>query len=140
MASNGCPRVRRLERQHAGPPAAVRGAGGGAQRHNYIRIYRLITDARFANEMYSGWGVSYTTASQLSSTLNRCDFTFSVDISDAYHSSLWAGCGGELRAVRRPVLSTRQDGAERLTWIDALVNGCTPSSEAPRVGAGATRT
>ena len=78
--------------------------------------------------MYSDWGVSCTTASQLSSTLNHCDFTFSVDISDAYHLSLWAGCGGELRAVRRPVLSTRQDGADRLTWIDALVNGCTPSS------------
>ena len=88
----------------------------------------LITDARFANEMYSDWGLSYTTASQLSSTLNRCDFTFSVDISDAYHLLLWAGCGGELRAVRRTVLSTRRNGAERLTWIDALVNGCTPSS------------
>ena len=91
-------------------------------------FYRLITDACFANEMYSDWGVSYTTASQLCSTLNRCDFTFSVDMSDEHHLSLWAGCGRELRAVRRPVLSTRQDGAERLTWIDALVNGCTPSS------------
>ena len=67
-------------------------------------------------------------ASQLDSTLNRCDFAFSVDISDAYHLALWAGCGGELRAVRRPVLSTRQNGVERLTLIDALVNGCTPSS------------
>ena len=100
----------------------------GAVPKGTAPFYRLITDARFANEMYSDWGVSYTTASQLSSTLNRCDFTFSVDISDAYHLSLWAGCGGELRAVRRPVLSTRLDGAERLTWIDALVNGCTPSS------------
>ena len=27
----------------------------------------------------------------------------------------------------RSVLSTGQDGAECLTWIDALVNGCTPS-------------
>ena len=51
-----------------------------------------------------------------------------MDISDAYHLSLWAGCDGELRAVRRPVPSTRQDGAERLAWIDALVNGCTPST------------
>ena len=56
---------------------------GGAQRHG--TFYRLITDACFANEMYSDWGVPYTTASQLSSTLNCCDFTFSVDISDAYH-------------------------------------------------------
>ena len=100
----------------------------GAVPKGTAPFYRLITDARFANEMYSDWGVSYTTASQLSSTLNNCDFTFSEDISDAYHLSLWAGCGGELRAMRRPVLSTRQDGAERLTCIDALVNGCMPSS------------
>ena len=71
-------------------------------------FYRLITDARFANEIYSYWGVSYTAGAQLSSILNRCDFTFSVDISDAYHLSLWAGCGGELQ---RPMLSTpRSDG------------------------------
>ena len=78
--------------------------------------------------MYFDWGVSYTTAVQLNSTPNRCDFRFSMDISDAYHLSLWGGCGGELRAVRRHVLSTRQDGTERLTWVDALVNGCTPST------------
>ena len=59
------------------------------------RFYRLITHARFANETYSLWGVSYTLGAQLSSTLKRCDFTFSVDTSDAYHLSLWAGCGGE---------------------------------------------
>ena len=76
----------------------------GAVPKGTAPFYRLITDARVANEMFSDWGVSYTTASQLSSTLNRCDFSFSVDISDAYHLSLWAGCGGELRAVRQPVL------------------------------------
>jgi hypothetical protein len=53
--------------------------------------YRLITDARFANKFYSDWGVTYTTAAQLSSTLNRCNFHFSIDILDAYHLSLWAG-------------------------------------------------
>ena len=90
----------------------------GAVPKGTAPFYRLITDACFAYEMYSYWGGSYTTAAQLSITLNSCDFTFSVDISDAYHLSLWACCGGELRAVRRPVLSTRKDGAERLTWID----------------------
>jgi hypothetical protein len=67
-------------------------------------FYRLITDARFANKFYSDWRVTYTTAAQLSSTLNRCDFHFSIDISDAYHLSLWAGCGGELRPFQRPVI------------------------------------
>ena len=34
-------------------------------------FYRPITDARFANRLYSDWGVTNTTAAQLSSTLNR---------------------------------------------------------------------
>ncbi len=63
---------------------------------------RLITDARFANKLYSDWGVAYTTAS---STLNQCDFHF--PISDSYHLALWAGCSGELRPIRRPVISSR---------------------------------
>ncbi len=67
-------------------------------------FYRLITDARFANKFYSDWGVTYTTAAQLSSTLNRCYFHFSIDISVAYHLSLWARCGGELRPAQRPVI------------------------------------
>ena len=41
-------------------------------------FYRLIIDASFANEMYCDWGVSYTAGAQLSSTLNRCNFTSSV--------------------------------------------------------------
>ena len=100
----------------------------GAVPKGTAPFYRLITDARFANTMYADWGVTYTTAAQLSSTLNKCDFTFSVDISDAYHLALWAGCGGELRPTKRPVVSTAADGQARVTWIDALVNGCTPST------------
>ena len=46
-------------------------------------LYRLITDARFANKFYSDWGVTYTTAAQLSSTLNQRDIHFSIEISDA---------------------------------------------------------
>ena len=100
----------------------------GAVPKGTAPFYRLITDARFANSMYSDWGVAYTTAAQLSSTLNRCDFTFSIDISDAYHLSLWAGCGGELRPTRRPVIAAAGGPGPRVTWLDALVNGCTPSS------------
>ena len=33
-------------------------------------FFRLITDTRFANQMYSDWGVSYTSAAQLSSVLH----------------------------------------------------------------------
>ena len=61
-------------------------------------------DARFANGMYSDWGVTYATAAKLSSELNRGDFTFSIDISGAYHLALGAGCGGELRLALRTVL------------------------------------
>jgi hypothetical protein len=100
----------------------------GAVPKGTAPFYRLITDARFANSMYADWGVTYTTAAQLSSTLNKCDFTFSIDISDAYHLALWTGCGGELRPTRRPVVSTAADGQARVSWIDAMVNGCTPST------------
>ena len=62
----------------------------GAVPKGSAPFYRLITDARFANKLYSDWGVTYTTAAQLSSTLNRCDFHFSVDISDAYLLALYA--------------------------------------------------
>ncbi len=77
--------------------------------HLDVFEFYVADDARFANSMYADWGVTYTTVAQLSSTLNRCDFTFSVDISDAYHLALWAGCGGELRPTRRPVVSTAAD-------------------------------
>ena len=43
----------------------------GAVPKGTAPFYRLITDARFANRLYSDWGVTYTTAAQLSSTLNR---------------------------------------------------------------------
>jgi hypothetical protein len=101
----------------------------GAVPKGTAPFYRLITDARFANKFYSDWGVTYTTAAQLSSTLNRCDFHFSIDISDAYHLSLWAGCGGELRPVQRPVIVSNGPGQpSEVSWVDAMVNGCTPST------------
>jgi hypothetical protein len=101
----------------------------GAVPKGTAPFYRLITDARFANSLYSDWGVTYTTAAQLSSTMNRCDFHFSIDISDAYHLSLWAGCGGELRPTRRPIIGPGGPGQpDRVTWVDALVNGCDPST------------
>jgi hypothetical protein len=65
-------------------------------------------------------------AAQQNSTLNRCNFHFSIDISDEYHLLLCAGCGSHpaARLGRRK----SQRGAGRLTWIDALVNGCTLST------------
>ncbi len=71
----------------------------GAVPKGSAPFYRLITDARFVNKLCSDWGVTYTTAAQLSSTLNRCDSHFSVDFSDAYHLANWAGCGGEFQAA-----------------------------------------
>ena len=43
----------------------------GAVPKGTAPFYRLITDARRANTIYADWGVTYTTAAQLSSTLNR---------------------------------------------------------------------
>jgi hypothetical protein len=95
--------------------------GHGSDAKRAAPFYRLITDARFANKLYSHWGVTYTTAAQLSSTLNRSHF--SIDISDAYHLALRAGCCGELRPIRRPVITSRGPGQpNEVTWIDAQVN------------------
>ena len=78
-------------------------------------FYGPVTDARFANLLYWDWGVTYTTAAQLSSTLN--------------HLSLWAGCGGELRPIKRPIITSRGPWQpSEVTWIDAMINGCVPST------------
>jgi hypothetical protein len=50
----------------------------GAVSKGTAPFYRLITDACVANKLYSDWRVAYTTAAQLSSTLNRCDLHFSM--------------------------------------------------------------
>jgi hypothetical protein len=101
----------------------------GAVPKGTAPFYRLITDAQFANKFYSDWGVTFTTAAQLSSTLNRCDFNFSIDISDSYHLSLWAGCGGEKWPVQPPVIVSNGPGQpSEVSWVDAMVNGCTPST------------
>jgi hypothetical protein len=96
----------------------------GAVPKGSAPFYRLITDARFGNNMYSDWGVSYTSAAKLTHVLHKCDFTWSTDLADAYHLSVFAGCGGGLRPTRRPVVS----GTGEVTWMDGFVNGCDPSS------------
>jgi hypothetical protein len=96
------PRVCGLERSLARFAAALR----STVPKGTAPIYRLITDTRFANKLYSDWG-----------TLIRCDFYFSIDISDAYHSL------GASRGPGQP---------NEVTWIYALVNGCKPSTYVPR--------
>jgi hypothetical protein len=96
----------------------------GAVPKGSAPFYRLITDARFGNKMYSDWGVSYTSAADLSHALHRCDFTWCTDLEDAYHLAVFSGCGGALRPVKRPIVS----GSGEVTWIDGFVNGCDPSS------------
>ena len=101
----------------------------GAVPKGTAPFYRLITDARFGNQLYSDWGVSYTSAAQIGQALHRCDFTFSSDIADAYHLSVLRGCGGRLRPAKRPVIGKDpKTGKNRVTWVDGMVNGCTPSS------------
>ena len=96
----------------------------GAVPKGSAPFYRLITDARFGNTMYSDWGVAYTSASDLSAALHFRDFTWSADLEDAYHLSVFAGCGGVLRPCRRPVVA----GDGQVTWIDGYVVGCTPDT------------
>jgi hypothetical protein len=43
----------------------------GAVPKGTAPFYHLITDARFANKFYSDWGVTYTTAAQLSGSAAR---------------------------------------------------------------------
>lgn len=96
----------------------------GAVPKGTAPFYRLITDARFGNSMYSDWGVTYSSAADLSAALQPRDFAWSADLQDAYHLSVFAGCGGELRPCQRPVIG--KDGS--VSWIDGYMVGCSPQS------------
>lgn len=113
-----------MERQHSQLAAATRGRSQGL---------RTVLPAHHGRPIHQQallrLGVTHTTAAQLSRTLIRCDFHFSLDISDAYHLALRAGGGGELRPIKRPIVSSRGPGQpNEVSWVDALVNGCTPST------------
>jgi hypothetical protein len=45
-------------------------------------------------------------------------------LQDAYHLSVFVGCCGVLRPVKRPVVQ----GDGTVPWIDSFFNGCTPST------------
>ena len=96
----------------------------GAVPKGTAPFYRLITDARFGNSMYSDWGVTYASAADLSAALQPRDFTWSADLQDAYHLSVFAGCGGALRPCQRPVIG----GDGSISWIDGYMVGCSPQS------------
>ena len=96
----------------------------GAVPKGSAPFYRLITDARFGNAMYSDWGVTYTSAAALSSALHPRDFTWSADLQDAYHLSVFAGCGGALRPCKRPIIA----GDGSVSWIDGYIVGCSPDT------------
>ena len=74
--------------------------------------------------MNSDWGVTYSSAADLSAADYHRDFTWSADLQDAYHLSVFAGCGGQLRPCRRPVVA----GDGTVTWTDGYMVGCDPSS------------
>ena len=96
----------------------------GAVPKGTAPFYRLITDARFGNSMYSDWGVTYSSAADLCAALHPRDFTWSADLQDAYHLSVFAGCGGELRPCKRPIIQ----GDGTVSWVDGYIVGCDPSS------------
>lgn len=96
----------------------------GAVPKGTAPYFRLITDARFGNSMYSDWGVTYTSAADLCAALHPRDFTWSADLQDAYHLSVFAGCGGALRPCKRPIIH----GNGTVSWIDGFIVGCDPAS------------
>ena len=130
VAGHGHPGVCCRGRSHARPAAAV---WRRPQRH------RSVLSA------HSGRALRKPAlfAMQLSSTLNQCDFHFSIDISDAYHLLLGldagASCGPAAdqaadHCVPRPSAGPGQPS--EVTCIDAMVNVCVR----PRAEGDATRT
>jgi hypothetical protein len=105
-----------------GQPALLQPCG--AVPKGSAPFYHLITDARFGNTMYSDWGVTYSSAANLAAELHFRDFTWSADLQDAYHLSVFADCGGQLRPCKQPVLQ----GDGLVSWIDGYVVGCTPET------------
>ena len=65
----------------------------GAVAKSTHPFYRLITDGRWGNGIYAPWSVIYHTLKDVALVLVRCDFIFSKDIANAYHSGAFAGCG-----------------------------------------------
>ena len=113
--------VRVVERPHADLAPTV---CGGTEGHCFLLSAH---HGRTIRQSYSDRGVTYTTAAQLSSTLDRCDVHLSINMSDAYLLSLWAGRGGEPRPTKRPVIASHGPvQPNEVTWIETLVNGCDP--------------
>ena len=87
-------------------------------------FYQLITDASFGITVYSDWDVAYTSASDLSAALHFRDFTWSADLENAYHLSVFAGCCGTLRPCKQPVVAGDGQGP----CINSYMVSCTPST------------
>ena len=82
---------------------------------------RLITDSRLSNEIHQDWGVWYNSAEHLSTLLDFGDILFADDMTDAYHSTPFSGCTGELHYAW--VLTIGPSGSLIWTWRPTL--GCT---------------
>ncbi len=77
----------------------------GAVPKGTAPFFRLITDARFGNTMYSDWGVNYTSAADLASALHHRDFTWSSDWIDGFINgcdprSCLGGCDKDMSGLR----------------------------------------
>ena len=57
---------------------------------------------------------------------------FSIDISDAHHCRCGPGAAARAASIKRPIITCREPGPpgrpNEVSWIDAMVNGCTPST------------
>jgi hypothetical protein len=82
---------------------------------------RIITDSRLSNEIHQDWGVWYNSAEHLSALIDFGDILFADDMHDAYHSTPFAGCTGELHYAW--VLTIGPSGSVIWSWRPTL--GCT---------------
>ena len=96
----------------------------GAVKKSTPPGFRLITDGRAGNGIYSPWGVSYHTLRDVALVLQRCDFFFSKDIANAYHSAAFAGCGQGI--IEEEVVYIDANGQARVRKQRFI--GCSPST------------
>ena len=87
-------------------------------------LFRLITDGREGNGNYLPWGVRYHTTRDVALVLRPYDFFWCADISDAYHTTPYAGCGQGIVEGDAPWPSA---GSGRSSRRQRFI-GCSPQS------------
>ena len=86
-------------------------------------LFRLITDGRRGNGSYLPWGVVYHGIRDVCLVLRRGDFFWLIDITDAYHTALYAGCEPGV-IIHEKAWVIDENG--RVHWGNQRFMGCSP--------------